>query len=94
MKKKVKNYVYSGLGFPVVLATVELREHGKDQFPMINNRKLQDAVFDFLIDHPVRLTGAQIAFIRKYMELTQGGGCQDAGLNRTRPGFTMGKGQR
>ena len=72
MKKKVKNYVYLGLGFPVVLGTVEMREHGKDQYPVINNRKLQDAVFDFLIDHPVRLTGAQIAFIRKYMELTQG----------------------
>jgi DNA-binding transcriptional regulator YiaG len=70
-KKMKKNYVFTGLGFPVVIAEVELRTHGDDFYPVINTRRLEDAVFDYLIDHPVPLTGAQIAFIRKYMDMTQ-----------------------
>jgi DNA-binding transcriptional regulator YiaG len=74
MKKKAsikKNYVFTGLGFPVVIAEVEVRPHGADFYPVINTRRLEDAVFDYLIDHPVPLTGSQITFIRKYMNMTQ-----------------------
>lgn len=38
---------------------------------MINTRRLEDAVFDYLIDRPIPLTGAQVTFIRKYMDMTQ-----------------------
>jgi len=72
MKKKTKkNYVFTGLGFPVVIAEVELRPHGDDFYPVINTRRLEDSVFDYLIDHPVPFTGTQITFIRKYMNMTQ-----------------------
>ena len=70
-KKFTKNYIFDGLGFPVTLVEVELRAHGDDEYPVINTRKLQDTVFDFLIDQSTLLTGAQIAFIRKYMDMTQ-----------------------
>lgn len=69
--KMVKNYVFDGLGFPVIVEKVEVRKIGTDTYPIINMRKLQDAVFDFFLDNPVRLTGSQIAFIRKYMDMTQ-----------------------
>jgi DNA-binding transcriptional regulator YiaG len=76
MKKKAKtnvkkNYVFTGLGFPVVIAEVEMRAHGNDCYPVINSRRLEDAVFDYLIDHPIPLTGSQVAFVRKYMDMTQ-----------------------
>ena len=69
--KKKKNYVFTGLGFPIVIAEVEVRPHGDDFYPVINTRRLEDAVFDYLIDHPIPLTGSQITFIRKYMDMTQ-----------------------
>ncbi len=69
--KMVKNYVFDGLGFPVIVEKVEVRKIGTDTYPVINMRKLQDAVFDFFLDNSVRLTGSQLAFIRKYMDMTQ-----------------------
>lgn len=74
MQKKAiikRNYVYTGFGFPVVIATVEMRPHGGDFYPVINTRRLEDSVFDYLIDRPIPLTGLQITFIRKYMDMTQ-----------------------
>jgi DNA-binding transcriptional regulator YiaG len=72
MKPKiVKNYVFEGLGFPVIVSRVQIKKTGTDTYPVINMRRLQDAVFDFFLDNAVRLTGAQIAFIRKYMDMTQ-----------------------
>ena len=68
MKKKTKkNYVFMGLGFPVVIAEVELRPHGDDFYPVINTRRLEDAVFDYLIDHPIPYeTYADETFVRRY----------------------------
>ena len=72
MKQKfVKNYVFNGLGFPVTISNVEIKRHGDDTYPVINMRKLQDAVFDYFLDNPIRLTGSQLTFIRRYMEMTQ-----------------------
>ena len=73
-KRIVKDYEFTGLGFPVILSEVELVQHGADAedcYPDINSRWLQDTVFDFLIDNAVQLTGAQLAFIRHYMDMKQ-----------------------
>jgi DNA-binding transcriptional regulator YiaG len=37
----------------------------------VNPKEIEDAVFNALIAKPTRLTGAEIHFIRTYMELTQ-----------------------
>ncbi len=79
-KKIAKNYEFLGLGFPVVFPTVELRWIADEWLPNINMRKLMDSAFEALIDHPSWLTGAQVAFIRKYLSLTQEGLAKGLGL--------------
>lgn len=69
--KTAKNYEFLGLGFPVVFPTVELHFIAGEWLPSINMRKLMDTAFEALINHSAWLTGAQVAFIRKYMGLTQ-----------------------
>jgi DNA-binding transcriptional regulator YiaG len=70
-EKTAKNYEFLGLGFPVIFSAVELRWIADEWLPNINMRKLMDHAFETLIDHPAWLTGAQVAFIRKYMSLSQ-----------------------
>ena len=69
--KQAKNYEFLGLGFPVVFPTVELQLIAGEWLPSVNMRKLMDVAFEALISHPAWLTGAQVAFIRKYMGMTQ-----------------------
>jgi DNA-binding transcriptional regulator YiaG len=75
--KVVENYMDESLGFPVTIKKAVFKPHGDDWYLDINSRHYQDAVFDLLLENPIQLTGAQLVFIRKYMELTQG---QLAGL--------------
>ena len=74
MKKKKKIYakksVFSGLKFSIMIAEDEFRHCRDDFYPVINTRRLEDAVFYYLIDHPISMTGAQALFIRKYMDMT------------------------
>ena len=73
MKKtiKKKNYELKGFGFPVILAEVELVARGDDYYPHIDSRKIQDLVFDSLRYAHCKMTGAQLIFTRKYMDMTQ-----------------------
>jgi DNA-binding transcriptional regulator YiaG len=70
--KIIENYEDHTLGFPVTIERAVFKAHGNDWYLDINSRHYQDAVFDLLLDKLIQLNGAQIAFIRKYMELTQG----------------------
>ena len=80
-KRHEKNYEMKGFGFRVVLSEVELVPHGDDFYPKVNARKLQDAVFDSLLKSRMQLHGAHLAFIRKYMDLTQTEFGELVGLN-------------
>ena len=63
--------IYEGLGFPVKLYDVETRTIRGEEVPILNHRRLEDAVFHALIWMPARFSGAHLNFIRGYMGLTQ-----------------------
>jgi DNA-binding transcriptional regulator YiaG len=66
-----KEFLYQGLGFPVLLTDVETEEHDGEELPLVNHRRLEEAVFEQLTITPERLTGVQLAWIRGFMGLSQ-----------------------
>lgn len=71
-KQKIeKMFIYSGLGFPVVLRNVPMIELRGVWTPDIDFNILQKVVLLALAHHPANLTGNQIHFIRTWLELTQ-----------------------
>ncbi|MGQ3890095.1 hypothetical protein ACQUW5_13825 [Legionella sp. CNM-1927-20] len=70
MKTKIeKNYLYDGLGFPVMLDKVEMVEIDGDWHPKIDVKKVADEVIAKLAVQQDRLTGNQIKFIRSYYSM-------------------------
>jgi hypothetical protein len=67
--KKVKNYVYEGLGFSVELTDVEMVFLENDWHPCIDVQKIADDVLKQLAIQEARLTGTQIKFIRSYFSM-------------------------
>lgn len=71
-KQKIeKEYVYEGLGFPIILKNVSMIELRGIWTPDINLNVLQKIVLLALAHHPADLTGNQIRFIRLWLQLTQ-----------------------
>lgn len=68
--KKVKKFIYEGLGFPVALINVPLVKKREIWTPAIDYNKLQKEVLLALTHKPVSLTGSEIHFIRTYFEMT------------------------
>lgn len=68
---KQKNYVFNGLGFPVVLVDAPFRKTSYGPVLDVNSKRLQELVFEALIRKSARLSGAEVRFVRHYMELTQ-----------------------
>jgi DNA-binding transcriptional regulator YiaG len=69
--KIAKNFIYGGLGFPVIFRTVEVKEVMGEWVPNINHRKLQDEAFLSLLGAGFKFTGAHLSFVRHYMGLKQ-----------------------
>ncbi len=68
--KRVKKFIYEGLGFPVALVNVPLVKKREIWTPAIDYNKLQKQVLLALTHKPVSLTGNEVHFIRTYFELT------------------------
>ena len=71
--KKTKfeqEFVYYGLGFPVVLSNVPMIEIRGSWTPDIDYNLLQSVVLLSLSHKTSTLTGAELSFIRKYFRLT------------------------
>ena len=68
--KKVKKYIYEGLGFPVLLINVTLVKKRGVWTPLIDYNKLQKEVVLALSHKPVALAGYEVHFIRTYFEMT------------------------
>ena len=68
--KKVKNYLYDGLGFPIELDEVEMICIDGDWHPKIDLQKLADEVIAKLAIQESRLTGLQVKFIRSYYSMS------------------------
>jgi DNA-binding transcriptional regulator YiaG len=69
-RKIRKSYVYTGLGFPVILKNVPMIKVWGVWTPDINYNHLRKAVLLTLAYLKSPLTGAQVRFIRKYFTLT------------------------
>ena len=71
-KQKIEQeFVYHGLGFPIILRNVPMIELREVWTPDIDLNVLQKAVLLALAYHPIDLTGNQIRFIRVSLGLTQ-----------------------
>lgn len=67
----MKKIRYDGLGFPIDLVGVKTRKFRGEVLPDINHREFEDQVFKALLWFPAHFSGAQLAFIRGYMGLSQ-----------------------
>lgn len=71
MKRQIaKRFLYDGLGFPILLVDVPVREIRGVVVPDINYNTLQKSVLEKLTLQPFPLTGNQVRFIRQYLGLT------------------------
>ena len=68
--KKLKNYTYEGLGFPIELNQVECVYVDGDWHPQVDVRKVADKAIKALAAQKQRLTGNQIKFIRTYFSMS------------------------
>ena len=68
--KRVKRFVYEGLGFPVIFLNVKLVKKRDIWTPAVDYNKLQKEVLLALTHKPVALMGNEVHFIRTYFEMT------------------------
>lgn len=68
--KKTETFTYEGLGFPVELIDVPMKKILGEWVIDIDMNKLQLFVLRGLIHKPFRLSGKEIKFMRKFLELT------------------------
>jgi DNA-binding transcriptional regulator YiaG len=73
--KKKSTFIYEGLGIPVKLINVPMKKMLGEWFIDVNMETLQRVVLEALIHKPVALTGAELRYIRHYMEMS----CADFG---------------
>ena len=69
MKEK-RTIVYNGLGFPITLIDVPIRKIAGEEILDINMNRLQIVVLKILIFKATPLTGEQLRFIRKFLEMS------------------------
>ena len=70
-KRKIEQeFIYYGLGFPIVLSNVPMVEVRGTWTPEIDYNALQKIVLLTLSHKEVALTGSELSFIRKYFRLT------------------------
>lgn len=73
--KKTSTFIYKGLGIPVKLINVPMKKMLGEWFIDVNMETLQRIVLEALIHKPFSLTGAELRYIRNYMEMS----CVDFG---------------
>lgn len=70
VKKTVKTFTYTGLGFPIVLHNVEIVCINGEDVPKIDIKYVAAREIKKLILQKTKLTGNQIKFIRTYFSLS------------------------
>lgn len=65
-----KNYVDHGFGFPVVIDQVEIEVVGNEEIPLIDYGQLNLQVIGYLRLKPSKLTGKEVRFLRRALEMT------------------------
>jgi DNA-binding transcriptional regulator YiaG len=69
--KKTETFVYNGLGFPVKLINVPMIKVLGKWAMNINLNKLQLAALRALLNKPSPLTGDELRFIRKFLNMSK-----------------------
>lgn len=67
----MKEIIYNGLGFPIILKVTKTKNFRGEILPDINHRELEDLVFKSLLFAKANLSGSQLAFVRGYMQKSQ-----------------------
>src|SRR5579862_1206956 len=70
MATKKETFIFNGLGFPIQLIDCPMKKVLGEWVIDINLNDLQLFVFKDLIHKPSNLTGREIRFMRKFMDLT------------------------
>jgi DNA-binding transcriptional regulator YiaG len=70
MKTKKETFIFNGLGFPIKLIDCPMKKVIGEWVIDINLNALQLFVFKYLIHKPSPLTGREMRFMRKFMDLT------------------------
>jgi DNA-binding transcriptional regulator YiaG len=69
-ERKIKTFVYEGLGFPITLVNTPMRKVFGDWIIDIDMNRLQLVVLRALVFKQGRLTKHELQFIRKFLALT------------------------
>ncbi len=70
MKVKKETFIYEGLGFPIELIDTPMKKVFGEWVIDIDMNALQLFVFKGLIHKPYPLTGPELRFMRKFLELS------------------------
>ena len=68
--KTIKNYIYNGLGFPILLPSVEMIYFEGEWHPKIDVYSVSEKAIKALITQESRFTGNQVKFVRVYFAMT------------------------
>jgi transcriptional regulator with XRE-family HTH domain len=69
-RKILKEFMYEGFGFPVLLINVPMIKSRNEWTPDVDYISLQNALIVALAKKPAYLTGNEIKFIRKFFKKT------------------------
>ncbi len=69
-ERKIETFVYEGFGFPIKLINCPMKKVFGEWVLDINLSKFQIDILKELIYKPVPLTGTELRFIRKFLELS------------------------
>ncbi len=69
--KTKKNYIYNGLGFPIILEEATFRKIRGEWILKLDVKKLADVVFRVLPHKLTGLTGAEIRFARTHLDMSK-----------------------
>jgi DNA-binding transcriptional regulator YiaG len=70
MERKKETFIYEGLGFPLELIDTPMKKVFGEWIIDIDMNQLQKFVFKGLIHKPYPLTGKEMRFMRKFLELS------------------------
>jgi DNA-binding transcriptional regulator YiaG len=70
MERKKETFIYEGLGFPIELVDTPMKKVFGEWVIDIDMNDLQLFVFKGLIHKPYPLTGKEIRFMRKFLEMS------------------------
>jgi len=78
---KIKELVYEGLGFPIIIKNANVIEFRGEILPKVNHAELEEKVFEILVEQKQKMTGSQMQFVRGFMKKSQKEFAKDLGFS-------------